>query len=119
MSNYLLTLFFSFRGSIGRQDFWIAFLFSVFLNLLATAIGTLNNSDTVILTLLPLIIANIWIGLAAMAKRLHDLGFSGWLLIPLIVVANVMIFVFPPLALLVSILFPLFILWLGIAPGKK
>jgi uncharacterized membrane protein YhaH (DUF805 family) len=81
------TFLFSFKGRIGRQQWW--------LNLLLSAIPTAildsawDQADSYpVLLLIPLLfvsVAPVWWYLAVGVKRLHDCDMSGWWLLLLLV----------------------------------
>jgi uncharacterized membrane protein YhaH (DUF805 family) len=67
-------LLFSGNGRIGRQEFWVGFL-------ILLGVGVVLNFIPVIGGLIGLV--TIWCWVVLYAKRLHDMGKSGWLqLIP-------------------------------------
>jgi uncharacterized membrane protein YhaH (DUF805 family) len=76
-------MLFSFRGRINRAKWWLAvalsILISIVVGLLAAVIQ--NDSLNTVLTIVGYLIT-LWIGLAAAAKRLHDLNRSAaWLVL--------------------------------------
>lgn len=104
----MLELLFSFRGRIGRASFWRGYL-SVGLTPIAvaaagiglfavlrpadwariTAGGQAPGTEMLMLMLAAgsvFIVILLWSMLALMAKRLHDLGLSGLIGIPLLIV---------------------------------
>lgn len=70
----------TFSGRAMRSEFWWFALFTVIVNIVASMFGELVNS----LVSLALLVPSIAVG----ARRLHDIGKSGWLqllwIIPLI-----------------------------------
>ncbi len=76
-------LLFGFTGRINRAKWWLAILIIniLYVVVLIVALTTQSEGITGLLGVLFLIAWN-WIGLAASAKRLHDLDRSGaWLLV--------------------------------------
>lgn len=69
-----------FAGRARRSEFWWFFLFQVIVQIVASFLGDIVSSIAGLALLLP--------ALAVGARRLHDIGKSGWLqlivLIPLI-----------------------------------
>jgi uncharacterized membrane protein YhaH (DUF805 family) len=60
----------SFNGRATRPEFWWFFLFQVLASLAASSVGEWLNGVVVVVLLLP--------GLAVGARRLHDIGRTGW-----------------------------------------
>lgn len=84
-------VWFAFSGRLNRKAYWLkgvlllsmigtgVQLFSMMLTMvLGTGLGGLIGGVGLIVVLLPLLVFNIWAGLAITVKRLHDLGRSGW-----------------------------------------
>jgi uncharacterized membrane protein YhaH (DUF805 family) len=65
-----LSKYASFSGRATRPEFWWFFLFQVLASLAASLIGDWLNGLVVLVLLLP--------GLAVGARRLHDIGKTGW-----------------------------------------
>lgn len=78
---------FSFNGRNNRSTYWLISIFTNFLFLPANIAGDDMGMGVALFTLL-IFIPAIWILLATLTKRFHDLGHSGWyallLLIPLL-----------------------------------
>jgi len=88
---------FTFHGRLGRGYWWLAFLVQIILIMAASAVAgliatggqpeTVPPRDTAppstILVMIGALVVTTWISLATSAKRLHDLGFSGWWILPL------------------------------------
>jgi uncharacterized membrane protein YhaH (DUF805 family) len=64
------SLLFSGNGRIGRQEFWVGFL-------ILLGVGVVLNFVPLIGPLIGLV--TIWCWIVLYAKRLHDMGKSGWL----------------------------------------
>jgi uncharacterized membrane protein YhaH (DUF805 family) len=79
--SYFNWFYFSVRGRIGRQAFWLFMVLPFFL--IGIVLGFLILSlhipfrmvPVLLLTLLPVL---VWVGIAVSVKRLHDIGLSGW-----------------------------------------
>ncbi|MET0541148.1 MAG: DUF805 domain-containing protein [Variovorax sp.] len=75
-----LSKYVDFKGRARRSEFWWFFLFQVIVQVIASFIGDVVSSIAGLALLLP--------ALAVGARRLHDIGKSGWLqliaLIPLV-----------------------------------
>lgn len=75
-----LTKYVDFGGRAGRPEFWWFFLFQFIVAIVASFLGDIVSSIAGLALLLP--------ALAVGARRLHDIGRSGWLqlivLVPLI-----------------------------------
>ncbi len=88
---------FTFRGRIGRGRWWLAFgvqlVIVIAAGFLAGLVVTGGQPDTLpprdtadpsaIAIMLAAFAVSTWISLATSAKRLHDLGVSGWWIVPL------------------------------------
>jgi uncharacterized membrane protein YhaH (DUF805 family) len=130
-TSYLQRYFFSFRGRAGRWGFvfWsICFIvFGVWLDDLARrAISILHSAEysrvLVLVVAVSLGIENViagWTFLAALVKRLHDFGYSGWwavffILDPILVLIGLRSGD-SPLAAINAIAFPCFLIWIGVS----
>jgi uncharacterized membrane protein YhaH (DUF805 family) len=74
-------LLFGFRGRINRAKWWLTVLVTIILSFVFIGIGMVTQSETIagVLTFI-LWIIQLWIGVAAGAKRLHDLNrTAAWL----------------------------------------
>jgi uncharacterized membrane protein YhaH (DUF805 family) len=92
-----LTRLFSFNGRINRKVFIISFFSSFIIWWLFTLIclapySEYSDKDEIILIIFCTALPALWFLLAAGARRLHDLGYSGWLQIIYPVVLFLMIF---------------------------
>jgi len=76
-------LFFSFRGRINRQPYWLATLFMIVLALAVVfaslSAGLMAGGGA--LLLLVIYIPLVWAGFALAVKRLHDRDKSAWWLL--------------------------------------
>lgn len=97
---------FSFRGRIGRCRFWATLvpLFVVSMGLNLWFLATAGQGEPTILLFISFayFVFATWVAMATYAKRWHDLGMSGWMVLTLLI---------PFVNLLV-------LLFLGLAPGK-
>lgn len=66
------TLFLSAEGRIGRRDFWIGFVIIMVASLVLNLIPFLGQLIALLL---------IWPNICITAKRLHDMGKTGWLML--------------------------------------
>ncbi len=87
---------FTFYGRIGRGRWWLAFLVQLVIIVFAGFVARLltpggpgggppagpANIPAIVILLAAFAVAT-WISLATSAKRLHDVGVSGWWIIPL------------------------------------
>lgn len=79
--SYFKWFYFSRRGRIGRQAYWVFFivpsvLLGVFLGIAQSVFSISDGSiQRFFIVIAPLI---IWIGIAVSVKRWHDTGRSGW-----------------------------------------
>jgi len=88
---------FTFHGRLGRAAWWLAFLVQLIIVLAAGLVaglvttggqpdaapaGETANIPAILIMIAAFVVAT-WISLATSAKRLHDLGVSGWWIIPL------------------------------------
>ncbi len=98
-------LLFGLKGRASRQSYWLAYTLLICLN--AAIVGQLFGGEEasfsrIAETVGPLIIlATIYSNLAVTVKRLHDVGYSGFLSI----------------AMFVPIVNLVFTIWVGILPG--
>lgn len=77
--DYFKWLYTSFQGRIGRKTFWLYFFLPVLFLLIihpAKPIGLMTMAEAVFALLCIVIVLPCYC--AGMAKRLHDLGKSGW-----------------------------------------
>lgn len=79
-----IALFFSFRGRVGRQEYWLTVIGNgVVLFAAGTVVATVGGFG--LLVAVPLCGLVIWAALAMLVRRLHDRGRSGWWLLPMVV----------------------------------
>ncbi len=75
-------LLFGFSGRINRAKWWLAVLIYVIIGVVAAIIAAVVGETVGNLVTLAAVIPQIWIALAAGAKRLHDLNRTGaWLVL--------------------------------------
>lgn len=77
-------LFFSFQGRIARRSFAVGIVFLLFPQLIVVLQMVRYESNEKMLALLGLSLIGVWAcalwsAMALAAKRLHDLGVTGWL----------------------------------------
>ena len=86
-----LSKFVDFSGRASRSEFWWFFLFQVVVAIIASFLGETISGIVGLILLLP--------SLAVGARRLHDIGKSGWFLllaiIPLVNLVLIYFFVQP------------------------
>jgi uncharacterized membrane protein YhaH (DUF805 family) len=75
----MLKLLFSFQGRIDRTTYVVFFLASIALAIVNHLLIPAKPAPSLFLPLLIYGVAQLWVALAMGAKRLHDLGHSGWL----------------------------------------
>jgi uncharacterized membrane protein YhaH (DUF805 family) len=101
----MLWLFFSLRGRVSRGVYWLAYLFLSFLNavIVVQLIGGTDASYSRLAEALApfVILLTLYSNLAVAVKRLHDMGYSGFL----------------AAALFVPFVNLAFTIWVGIVPG--
>ncbi len=101
----ILWLFISLRGRVSRQVYWLAYLMLLSVNavLVGQLLGGAEASYYRIADAVApaVILATLYLNLAVAVKRLHDIGYSGFLAVAL----------FVPLVNFV------FTIWVGIVPG--
>jgi len=72
-----VSLLLSPKGRINRSEFWLGFLILSVLRALTGGFGIVGQIVTIVL---------LWPQIAIYVKRLHDMGFTGWLqLLPVVV----------------------------------
>ena len=72
--------FFSFRGRVGRQEYWLMVIANwVVLFAAGTVVVTVGGLGLVVAV--PLYGLAMWAALARLVRRLHDRGRSGWWLL--------------------------------------
>jgi uncharacterized membrane protein YhaH (DUF805 family) len=105
LRNPLLWVLFGLAGRVSRGIYWMCFLVFVCLEsaLLAQMLGQEQASyHDLVRTILPgALLLTLYCNIAVAVKRLHDLGYSGFL----------------ALALLVPVVNLAFTIWVGILPG--
>lgn len=67
----LKALFFTAQGRIGRKDFWVGFLIILAISFVTGMIPVIGQIIGIVL---------IWPQVCIHAKRLHDMGLTGWLM---------------------------------------
>lgn len=77
-------LFFSFQGRIARRSFALSLVFLIFPQLFVVQQMVQHEGNENVLALLALVLFAVWAAvlwsvMALCAKRLHDLGVTGWL----------------------------------------
>lgn len=98
-------LLFSLKGRASRQSYWLSYLLLICLN--AIVVGQIIGAEEasfsgVAQAVGPIVlIATIYSNLAVTVKRLHDVGYSGFLSV----------------AMFVPLLNFFFTIWIGILPG--
>ena len=100
MSTQFAWFFFSLKGRISRQEFWLGYLLTLSLGALViprlqTLVFALRRpasgpwyrdelATALMLPRLAVVVAVVWPLTALLVKRLHDLGLSGWWLLAFI-----------------------------------
>lgn len=106
MEQYLAVLskYAVFSGRAGRREYWMFFLFNLIFSIAARFVDATSGSDIVLLGMKPVTmgygLAVALPSLAVAVRRLHDIGYSGWWMLLLIVpfigpVALVVMFCLP------------------------
>lgn len=73
-------LLFGFSGRINRAKWWLTVLISIIISVVVAIIGAVTSEKVGNIVTLIAFIPQFWIGLAAGAKRLHDLNrTAAWL----------------------------------------
>jgi len=96
----IVTLLFSFQGSISRQPYWLTTIAMIALALLIWSILAFSRGwvlpagtgrlDAVKLLLVASYVPFLWIALAVGTKRLHDRGRSAWWLLPFYILPSIL-----------------------------
>lgn len=74
-------LLFGFSGRINRAKWWLAFLITIIINVVVQMIVNVSETAGNIVAIIGFVVV-VWIGLAAAAKRLHDLNrTAAWLVV--------------------------------------
>jgi uncharacterized membrane protein YhaH (DUF805 family) len=77
-----MAMFFSFRGRVGRQEYWLAVILGwVVLFAAAVLMADMGSFGPWVAGLLYLLV--LWAMLAMLVRRIHDRGRSGWWLLPM------------------------------------
>jgi uncharacterized membrane protein YhaH (DUF805 family) len=98
-------LLFGLKGRASRQTYWLSYLFLVCVN--AAVVGQLLGGEEasyarIAQVVSPIVLAaTIYSNLAVTVKRLHDIGYSGFL----------------ALAIFIPLVNLFFTIWVGIVPG--
>lgn len=75
-------LLFGFSGRINRAKWWLAILIYIIVGVVAAIIAAVVGENVGNIVTLAAVIPQVWIALAAGAKRLHDLNRTGaWLVL--------------------------------------
>ena len=83
----ILWALFGFDGRLSREPFWLGFLFMSLLAMLAIAPYREPETGAIVIgpaTMVVLIVV-FWSELALASKRLHDRGWSAWLVLILLI----------------------------------
>lgn len=93
-SNSFVSMF-SFKGRIGRLEFFLSWFVYILINIIVRTLSFYIGYNSVyydleggaiilLILVIPLYIASLWFGLSQAARRCHDMGYSGWMqLIPI------------------------------------
>ncbi|OAL78268.1 DUF805 domain-containing protein [Acinetobacter sp. SFA] len=86
-----LTNYANFSGRARRKEFWFFMLFCVILGIIAEVIDTVLGTEPIVNSLLNL--ALLVPSLAVGARRLHDIGRSGWWQLLMLTVIGVLVLI--------------------------
>jgi len=81
-----LSKYVTFTGRASRPEFWWFFLFQILISLAASMLGDAISGLVALGLLLP--------GLAVGARRLHDIGKSGWWQLILLTVIGLLVLIY-------------------------
>ena len=81
-----LSKYVTFTGRASRPEFWWFFLFQILISLAASMLGDVISGLVALGLLLP--------GLAVGARRLHDIGKSGWWQLILLTVIGLLVLIY-------------------------
>jgi len=101
----MVWLLFSLKGRASRQTYWLSYILLICLN--AVIVGQLIGAEEASFSRIAqavgpfVILATIYANLAVTVKRLHDVGYSGFLSV----------------AMFVPLVNFFFTIWIGILPG--
>ena len=120
MASFLGHFFFSARGRTGRQLYWLfgvlpLFVAGLLIGFFAAYLGMSRDALLVVLGLLVPLAAWIWVCLGA--RRLHDVGLSGWWMVLVLVLPFAVSFLLPERFAQLPAL--LAMVGLGVVPGAN
>jgi len=91
MEQYLAVLskYAVFSGRAGRREYWMFFLFNLIFSIAARFVDATSGSEVLFLGMRPIsMLYGLAVALPSLAvgvRRLHDIGYSGWWLLLLII----------------------------------
>jgi len=113
---------FSFSGRFNRTNFWIGYGIAFFMITIAViAVQTIAPNNNNFLGIVGRLWSILWFlsTLSVATKRLHDLGYSGLLVLVYVAVTTAAEIMLPEYRLYEGFLAVVCVIWLGAAPGEK
>ena len=81
VSDNFLARLTTFKGRIGRMEYFRCWLLKVGLVILCGVVSIASKSDLVMVLVVVLFLCVAWINFSLLARRLHDTGVSAWILL--------------------------------------